>query len=76
MPVNLLIIRSLAVCINTTVNDFQVECPTGSGKLMTLFEVSQEIANRLIRTFLRDGNGRRPVYGVPRNSRMIPTGGT
>jgi hypothetical protein len=43
-------------------NDFHVECPTGSGKLMNLFEVAREIANRLIGTFLRDGNGRRPVY--------------
>jgi hypothetical protein len=42
---------------------FKVECPTGSGKYMTLFQVAQELAERLIRTFQRDSNGRRPVYG-------------
>jgi hypothetical protein len=40
-----------------------VECPTGSGNLMNLFEVTQELANRLTRIFLRDEQGRRPVYG-------------
>jgi hypothetical protein len=44
-------------------NDFKVECPTGSGKMMNLYEVSREIANRLTSTFLRDSNGKRPVYG-------------
>ena len=42
---------------------FKVECPTGSGNWMNLFEVSHEIANRLTRIFLRDETGRRPVYG-------------
>ena len=42
---------------------FKVECPTGSGNLMNLFEVSGEIANRLTRVFLRDQSGRRPAYG-------------
>ena len=42
---------------------FKVECPTGSGNWMNLFEVSREIANRLTRIFLRDQAGRRPVYG-------------
>jgi len=42
---------------------FKVECPTGSGNWMNLFEVSREIANRLIRIFLRDETGRRPVFG-------------
>ena len=40
-----------------------MECPTGSGQHMTLFEVAQEIARRLSATFLRDADGRRPVYG-------------
>jgi hypothetical protein len=62
MPVNVLIIRSLLNLYQYYGNDFHVECPTGSGKLMNLFEVAREIANRLISTFLRDGNGRRPVY--------------
>ncbi len=63
MPINVLIIRSLINFYQYYGNDFQVECPTGSGRLMNLFEVAREIANRLISTFLRDGNGRRPVYG-------------
>src|SRR5262249_35648200 len=42
---------------------FTVECPTGSGKRMTLFEVTMEISNRLIGTFTRGADGRRPVYG-------------
>ena len=44
-------------------DDFTVECPTGSGNQMTLFEVAREISRRLAAIFLRDGNGRRPVYG-------------
>jgi hypothetical protein len=44
-------------------DDFKVECPTGSGKYMTLFEVAKEIAGRLASIFLRDANGKRPVYG-------------
>jgi hypothetical protein len=63
MPINVLLIRSLLNLYQYYGDDFRVECPTGSGKLMNLFEVAQEIANRLISTFLRDGNGRRPVYG-------------
>jgi hypothetical protein len=63
MPINILIIRLLINLYQYYGNDFRVECPTGSGRMMNLFEVAQEIANRLIRTFLRDENGRRPVYG-------------
>ena len=44
-------------------DEFTVECPTGSGRRMTLFEVAQEIVRRLTGTFLRDADGRRPVYG-------------
>ncbi len=63
MPVNALIIRALLNFYLYYGNNFTIECPTGSGKQMNLFEVSKEIANRLIRTFTRDQNGRRPVYG-------------
>jgi hypothetical protein len=63
MPINVMILRSLLNLYQYYGNDFTVECPTGSGKLMNLFEVAQELGNRLIRTFLRDENGRRPVYG-------------
>jgi hypothetical protein len=63
MPVNALIIRALLNLYSFYGNDFTVQCPTGSGRYMTLFEVAQEISRRLASTFLRDPNGRRPVYG-------------
>ena len=44
-------------------DEFKVQCPTGSGRYMTLFEVAQELSRRLTSTFLRDANGQRPVYG-------------
>jgi len=64
MPVNALIIRALLQYFSYYGESFKVECPTGSGRLMTLFEVSREIATRLTRIFLRDEHGRRPVYGA------------
>ncbi len=63
MPVNIMIIRALLNFYLFHGNDFKVECPTGSGNMMTLFEVAREIADRLGRIFLKDENGRRPVYG-------------
>ena len=63
MPVNVLLIRALLNQYSFYGTEFKVECPTGSGHLMTLFEVAEEIARRLASTFLRDDNGRRPVYG-------------
>jgi len=63
MPVNGLIIRGLLQMYPFYGPDFKVECPTGSGKYMTLFEVAKEIARRLSSMFLRDANGKRPVYG-------------
>jgi len=63
MPVNLLLIRGLLNLYQFYGDDFKVECPTGSGNFMTLFEVAKEIARRLSSIFLRDENGRRPVYG-------------
>ncbi len=63
MPVNALLIRALLSYYLYYGDNFKIECPTGSGKMMNLFEVAQEIANRLTRIFLRDKSGRRPVYG-------------
>jgi hypothetical protein len=63
MPVNVLIVRALLNLFAFYGDDFKVECPTRSGQYKTLFEVSEEIARRLAATFLRDGSGRRPVYG-------------
>ena len=63
MPVNAVLIRALLQYYLYHGDNFKIECPTGSGKLMNLFEVAQEIANRLERIFLRDKSGRRPVFG-------------
>jgi len=63
MPVNALIIRALLSFYLYYGDNFKIECPTGSGKLMNLFEVSKEISNRLSRIFTRDEHGRRPVNG-------------
>jgi len=63
MPVNVLLIRGLLNLYQFYGDDFKVECPTGSGTYMTLFEVAKEIGRRLSAIFLRDENGKRPVYG-------------
>jgi hypothetical protein len=63
MPVNVMLIRALLNFYAYYGDTFKIECPTGSGTMMNLFEVAKEIADRLTRIFLRDGNGRRPVYG-------------
>ena len=63
MPVNVLLIRALLQYYLYYGDNFKIECPTGSGNMMNLFEVAREIANRLTRIFLRDQAGRRPVFG-------------
>jgi hypothetical protein len=63
MPVNVMLIRALLNFYAYYGDTFKIECPTGSGKMMNLFEVAKEIADRLTRIFLRDASGRRPVYG-------------
>jgi hypothetical protein len=63
VPMNALLIRALIQMYSYYGDDFKVECPTGSGNRMTLFEVAQEIINRLSRIFLRNNEGKRPVYG-------------
>jgi mannosylglycerate hydrolase MGH1-like protein len=63
MPVNALLIRALLQLYRFYGDDFKVECPTGSGNQMTLFEVSREIQRRLVSIFTRDENGRRAVHG-------------
>jgi hypothetical protein len=63
MPVNALLIRALGSFYLYYGDNFKIECPTGSGNRMNLFEVAREIARRLTGIFLRDKSGRRPVYG-------------
>ncbi|MFO0806554.1 MAG: glucosidase [Gemmataceae bacterium] len=63
MPVNGLIIRALLMYYSYYGDDFTVECPTGSGKKMNLYQVAEEIGNRLAKIFLADKSGSRPVFG-------------
>jgi hypothetical protein len=62
-PLNFLIIESLQKFHHYYGDDFKVECPTGSGRFLTIEQVSEELARRLSRIFLRDGTGQRPVLG-------------
>jgi hypothetical protein len=62
-PINVLLGRALLQFYMYYGDDFTVECPTGSGRQMTLYEVAAELTRRLASIFLRDENGRRPVYG-------------
>jgi mannosylglycerate hydrolase MGH1-like protein len=63
MPINVLLYRALLQFYAYYGDGFKVECPTGSGRLMTLFEVAQDLATRLTRIFVRDERGQRPVFG-------------
>jgi len=63
MPVNVMIVRALLNYYLYYGDNFKIECPTGSGNMMNLFEVAKNIGERLSSTFTRDENGRRPVYG-------------
>jgi len=62
-PLNFLMIESLQKFHHYYGDDFRVECPAGSGQKMSLWDVSAEISRSLTHIFLRDENGRRPVYG-------------
>jgi Glycosyl hydrolase family 63 C-terminal domain len=62
-PVNFLLIESLQKFHHYYGDEFKVEFPTGSGNMLTLWEVAGELSRRLTRIFLRDGSGRRPVFG-------------
>jgi hypothetical protein len=72
MPINALIIRALLVRYRYYGNAFTIECPTGSGVQMTLFEVAKELSRRLVSTFLNDANGHRPVFGGARKFQDDP----
>jgi Mannosylglycerate hydrolase MGH1-like glycoside hydrolase domain len=63
MPVNALIIRALLQYYEFYGNGFTIECPTGSGRQMTLYQIAEELSRRLSNIFLRDAAGHRPVYG-------------
>jgi hypothetical protein len=63
MPVNGLIVRALLQYYTYYGDDFRVECPTGSGRMMTLYQVAEELSRRLSSIFLMDQNKRRAVNG-------------
>jgi Mannosylglycerate hydrolase MGH1-like glycoside hydrolase domain/Glycosyl hydrolase family 63 C-terminal domain len=71
-PVNFLIIESLQKYHHYYGDDFQVECPTGSGQKMNLWNAASELSRRLSRLFLRDANGRRPVFGACQRFQQDP----
>jgi hypothetical protein len=62
-PMNYLVIESLQKYHHYYGDEFKIECPTGSGRKMTLWEVATELSRRLMRLFLRNGDGERPIYG-------------
>jgi hypothetical protein len=72
MPVNVLLIRALLNYYAFYGNDLTVECPTGSGRYLNLYQVAEEITRRLTNTFLKDERGRRPVYGGARKFQEDP----
>jgi hypothetical protein len=72
MPVNILVIRSLLQYYLYYGDTFRIECPTGSGRMLNLHEVSREIASRLSSIFLRGEDGRRPVFGGSRKFQEDP----
>ena len=72
MPVNALIIRALLQYYIYYGNEFTVECPTGSGRQMNLYQVAEELTRRLANIFLKDQDGRRPVYGGTRKFQEDP----
>jgi hypothetical protein len=71
-PVNALLIRALLQYYMYYGDDFKMECPTGSGRQMTLYQVAEEISRRLSSIFLKDRNGRRPVFGGARKFQEDP----
>jgi hypothetical protein len=72
MPVNLLILRALLQYYLYYGNAFTVECPTGSGQQMNLYQVAEELGRRLSSIFLQDEQGRRPVHGAARKFQEDP----
>jgi hypothetical protein len=63
LPINFLLIEALRKFYRYYGDDLQVECPTGSGNLMNLSQVADELSTRLTRIFLRNEQGQRPVFG-------------
>jgi hypothetical protein len=73
MPMNLLLIRGVMQLYRYYGDGFTVECPTGSGNQMTLLQVARELSRRLSGIFLREPDGRRPVFGDAKKFQEDPT---
>jgi hypothetical protein len=71
-PINILLVRALIQAYSYYGDDFRVECPTGSGQFMNLYQVAEELSNRMASIFLRDHQGRRPVFGGSRKFQEDP----
>jgi hypothetical protein len=71
-PVNFLLIESLQKFHHYLGDDFKVECPTGSGNMITLWQVAAELSRRLTHVFLKGPDGKRPVHGENRLYREDP----
>ncbi len=72
MPMNMLIVRALLQYHLYYGNAFTIECPSGSGTRMNLYQVAEEIGRRLTRIFLKDDQGHRPVHGAARKFQEDP----
>jgi len=72
MPINFLLYTALLRLYSYYGEDFKIECPTGSGQLMTLLQVAKELGERLCRIFLKDPSGCRPVNGAAHKLRDDP----
>jgi hypothetical protein len=72
-PINVLLVRALLQFYLYYGDDFRVECPTGSGNECTLYEIAELISDRLVSTFTRDADGRRPVFGDAERFQTDPT---
>ena len=71
-PINYLLIEALQKFHHYYGDEFLVECPTGSGRKLTLLQIADELSSRLSSIFLRDGQGRRPVFGLAERWRTDP----
>jgi hypothetical protein len=72
-PINVLLVRALLQFYLYYGDDFRIECPTGSGQERTLYEVAEMLSDRLVSTFTRDADGRRPVFGDTEKFQTDPT---
>ena len=63
MPINLLLVRAIFNLYAYYGDEFKIECPTGSGNMMTLYEVGKDLARRMVSPFERNAQGQRPVFG-------------